>query len=167
MLRMMTLLALALTLAACAPGQPSTPQLPPPVNDTTTQPTPNPNQPVDSDATPPTERPFYAPQPGDDKLERGKAFLDTHEVLTLESFPPQYLLKLTGSLPTPCHQLRVTTSAPNEKGQILVEVYSVVDPQKICAQVLQEFMVNVPLGSLPSGTYSLLLNGESIAEITP
>lgn len=109
----------------------------------------------------------WAPKPGDEALARGEAFVDKMDILTLESFPPQFMLSLAGSLPTPCHDLRVKVDEPNAQGEILVEVYSVVDPAAICIQVLEPFEQNIPLGSYASGEYPVLVNGEPAGEIRP
>jgi hypothetical protein len=86
------------------------------------------------------------------------------ELLVQESAPAQYTLFLSGTLPTPCHQLRVNVFEPNDKDQIKVEVYSLVDPAEICIQVLEPFEVNVPLGTYSSGTYELLVNDQLVGE---
>ncbi len=132
-------------LAACAPSGPS------------------PNAPVSSGdpATPGSEMPPRPslPLPEDTALERGPAFLDSADLLVLESFPPQYMLSLAGSLPTPCHQLRVNVSPPNAENVIVVTVYSLVDPEVMCIQVLQAFNENINLGSFPPGKYSVQIDG--------
>lgn len=111
------------------------------------------------------EQPF-APQPGDKALQTGEVYLDVMDVLTLESFPPQFVLRLEGSLPTPCHQMRVQVTPPDADGQIQIEVFSLVDPAAICTQVLQGFEASVPLTSLPSGTFTVVVNDIEAAEIS-
>jgi hypothetical protein len=128
----------------------------------------DPDSPVVSPTDPTGEEPVQAPwEPaaGDEALTRGEAFVEGTDILILESFPPQYLLQLSGSLPTPCHQLRVEVSEPDEENRILVEVYSLVDPDEVCIQVLEPFEANVPLGSFESGSYTVLVNGEQVGEI--
>jgi len=84
--------------------------------------------------------------------------------LTLESFPLQFTLHIVGNLPTPCNALRVAISPPDAGNKILMDVYSVINPNRVCTQVLQPFDVNIPLGSFPQGNYSLWINGELVAE---
>ncbi len=123
---------------------------------------PNPDQPVSSDGTRiPQVNP---PSPADLNLLRGNAYLDSVELLILESYPLQFTLALKGDLPTPCNQLRVDVSPPDLENKIMVDVYSVSQPDMICVQVLQPFEENVPLGSFSSGHYTLWINGELIAE---
>ena len=82
----------------------------------------------------------------------------------LKSNPPQFLLSLKGSLPDPCHQLRVAVHPPDEQMHINVEVYSLVEPGKVCTQVLKYFEAEIMLGSYPTGKYFLYLNGELLGE---
>lgn len=107
----------------------------------------------------------YAPLPGDEALLRDKVYPETTEVRVMESFPPQFMLALRGSLPTPCHFLRVQINPADKKNNIYVEVYSVSDPNMVCAQVLQSFEASVPLKDLIPGHYIVWVNGEKITEI--
>jgi hypothetical protein len=108
--------------------------------------------------------PTFTPIPTDANLVRGDAFLDSTKLLTMESSPLQFMLVLKGSLPTPCHQLRVDVSLPDSENKIVVDVYSVVEADAICAQVVEPFEENVPLGSFPTGHYALWVNEELVTE---
>jgi len=143
------LLALSVALAACGPGSmtPTDPGVP--ASSETPQ----------APATPPYSRP-----PGDVNFSRGEAYIDSVELLTMESFPLQFSLALKGALPTPCNQLRVQVSPPTDKNIIDVQVYSVIDPAMTCTQVLAPFEVNIPLGSFPPGHYEVLVNDGQAAE---
>lgn len=118
----------------------------------------NPTAPPDDD--------LYAPQPGDAQLLRGNVYLDSAQLLVLESYPPQVRLALAGNLPDPCHQLRVQVAEPDAENRILVDVYSVADPSAVCIQMLQPFTVSVPLpvSGLAAGHYTVWVNGEKIGE---
>jgi len=147
-------------LAACA-GQPAAPETEPSI--------PTPEDPDATGLSPGSEEPpldSYAPAKGDEAMQRGEVFIDTQEILILESFPLQFQLQVTGSLPTPCHELRAVVEEPDDQNQIRVDMYSLVDPDTVCAQVLEPFDVSLSLGSYPSGTYSVFVNGEKIGEIT-
>lgn len=106
----------------------------------------------------------YSPQTGDAKLSRANAFLDSSQINLMESYPVQINLYLQGSLPTPCHQLRVDIIQPDSEKRIHIDVFSVVDPNKICVQILQAFDANIPLGSFPTGHYSIWVNGSQVGE---
>ena len=117
--------------------------------------TPNPNPPTQAD---------YSPKPEDAGLIRSEAYMDSSELLILESYPLQFMLNIKGSLPTPCHQLRINVNAPDAENKIYVEAYSVTSPDQVCVQVLSPFQVNVPLGSFATGHYVLFVNGNQVAE---
>jgi len=108
----------------------------------------------------------WEPQPGDEALEKGQAFVDDSQILVLESFPPQYRLTLKGNLPTPCHSLRVRVPPPDDQKRILVEVYSIFDPAEMCIQVLKAFEVSIPLNPTPGETFTILVNGKLVGEIS-
>jgi hypothetical protein len=93
-------------------------------------------------------------------------YLDSAQLLVLESYPPQYRLALTGSLPDPCHSLRVQPAAPDAENRILVDVYALADPSAVCIQMLKPFTVSVPLvvDGLPAGHYTVWVDGEKVGE---
>ncbi|NWF64510.1 MAG: hypothetical protein HXY38_09415 [Chloroflexi bacterium] len=107
----------------------------------------------------------FAPLPGDEARVKDNIQLTLAEVTTAKGVPPSYSLILKGFLPTPCHALRVVKSPPNATNEVNIAVYSVVDPQSICSQVLNPFDVNVPMDLLPPGTYAIWVNGQWVAEI--
>jgi hypothetical protein len=147
-------------LAACAPilpetGATSVPTAGPPA----TEPLP-PTEPVD---VPPTDS--WDPAPGDELLQRVEVEIESAEIITLESFPPQYQLHVVGWKGNPCNMLRVTVAEPDAQNRIAVDVYTLLDPAATCLQVLEGLDINVPLGSLESGEYSVWLNGEQVGTI--
>jgi hypothetical protein len=107
----------------------------------------------------------YAMQEADADLNRSEAFVDQMDLLTLESFPPQFVLSLTGTLPTPCHQLRIEIAPPDADNAVAVSVYSLVDSSRICTQVLEPFDVRLPLNGLPAGAYTITVNDAPAGEI--
>ena len=115
----------------------------------------------------PTDQPAVnplAPQPGDENRVRGEIFLQEASLVIRESFPPQVSLTLRGDLPTPCHALRAVLNPPDGENKIIVEAYSVVDPDRICTQVLQPFEESLDLGTYPGGHYTVWVNGEMAGE---
>jgi hypothetical protein len=119
------------------------------------------------EGTMPTDQPAVnplAPQPGDENLVRGEIFLQEASLVIRESFPPQVSLTLRGDLPTPCHALRAILNPPDGENKIIVEAYSVVDPDRICTQVLQPFEESLDLATYPSGHYMVWVNGEMAGE---
>jgi len=106
----------------------------------------------------------FSPQLGDAGLSIGNVYLDSAELLILESFPIQVNLYISGNLPTPCDQLRVKVNDPDSSNRIYIEIYSVSNPDTMCVQVLQPFDTNISLGSFTPGLYKVYLNGEMIGE---
>lgn len=150
------LLLLIFLLAACAPvaGDPAT--LPP---DTAVTSPPDNAIPTTEPSTSP-----FAPKPGDEQLTRGEVFIDEASLLIRESYPPQIALVIRGSLPTPCHELRAESAPPDRENKIVVDLYSVVDPDTVCIQVLEPLEEQIELGTFPAGHYSVWVNGQLAGE---
>lgn len=132
------------------------------------KPTQDPEQPVSSDSGNhmPSQDEVYSPQPGDTALIVDTVYLDSMDVLVMESYPPQILLQLTGNLPTPCHLLRIEAGQPDEENNLRIGVYSVVDPNLVCTMMLQPFEQGVGLGSFPTGDYDLYVNDTLAGEFS-
>lgn len=153
-------------LVACAPAHPSisSPREVPsdgPVSSEIPSPHPIISTPLPTFSLPTMIPMPYMPRNEDARLMRGAVFLESADVLVLESYPPQYVLNLQGTLPTPCHELRVQAQPPDAEGNVRIEVYSVTDPQKICIQVLKPFAVQIPLLS-GTGEYTFWVNGKKV-----
>jgi hypothetical protein len=108
----------------------------------------------------------YAPQPGDDKLQRDQVSLDLpySEVVLIGSMPVQASLKLKGSLSDPCHQLRIVGTRDDIKKQINLEAYSLFTPGKACITVIKPFSASVPLGDYAGGHYTVYVNGQLVGD---
>jgi hypothetical protein len=107
-----------------------------------------------------------APQPGDGKLTRGDVSMDmTASTLTISGTQPnEVTADLNGFLPDPCHQLRIELTPADDQNKIILQVYSVFDPNTNCTTVIQPFQVIYPLGIFKSGHYSVVLNGQLLGE---
>lgn len=149
----------AFLAGACAPG--ATPTTSPVVPPDTAVTSPAISEPA-SVETP--ELPAYSPQPGDGKFERGNLFIGTTDLMLRESFPVHVALELSGELPTPCHQLRVNIEPPDRENKILLDAYTVVNPELMCIQIVKPFQVKIDLGTFPGGHYTVWVNGEQIGE---
>jgi hypothetical protein len=110
------------------------------------------------------DEPSPPPTVLDSNSVHGNVYLDSTELLTEESSPRQFTLALKGNLPTPCDQLQVEASQPDAKNRVIVDVYSLTQPDKMCAQVLESFEKKFSLGSFPAGHYTLWVNGKKVAE---
>jgi len=145
---------LILLLSACAPATS-------PDTGISSTPIPTDKLPMNLPANTP---PAYLPLNGEANLDKGNVYIDSTEILILESYPVQIMLSLQGNLPTPCHQLRVDIQEPDEQNRIFVVVYSVSHPDLICVQVLEPIDTSIPLGSFPAGHYTVWVNGEKVGE---
>ena len=99
------------------------------------------------------------PPPGDEAT----VFVDTTEILYLESFPVQVRLVVRGALPTPCHQIR--WQVEDLARMIDVTLWSEPDPEDDCIAVLEPFEISMPLGSFESSNSAVYLNGEEIGRL--
>ena len=97
----------------------------------------------------PVDAADFAPVPGDKNLTQGPVYIEAESsgmvIDTNEN--NQVTLYLTGTLPNPCYQLRVNILGV-EDNQLKVEAYSLADPDKVCADVLQPFTVALILKDL-------------------
>ena len=109
----------------------------------------------------------YAPQPGDKDLMAGDIQIDSTSVFLAESQPPQVIVNLAYFLPTPCYQLRVEASGPDDQNQIHLKAYGVAEKDKPCnlMALATPTQVGLNLGSLPKGHYTILVNGDQIGEV--
>ena len=105
------------------------------------------------------ELPAYLPQIGDNALTKGGVITSSVYVLYSGTDPAEVVVHISGYLPTPCHQLRVLVPEPDENKDIYMEVYSLIPPNQLCEQVLRAFDVSVNIGSYPSGSYWVWING--------
>jgi hypothetical protein len=143
------ILIFAVLLTACGPAvSPDSPISEPPLNSPKASMNNNP----------------YAPQAGDLALTRGNLYLDSADVLVMESYPVQIAVNLKGNLPTPCNHLRAVIGVPDADKNIKIELYSVIDPNTMCTEVLEPFDVTLSLGSFPTGHYTVLINDEKVGD---
>jgi hypothetical protein len=94
---------------------------------------------------------------------QGPIYVDTADILYLESFPVQVQLHVIGSLPTPCHSpvWQVTPGLDH----IDVALWSEAQAEGLCSTVLEPFEVSIPLGSFETASLSVNLNGEIVGRV--
>ena len=73
-------------------------------------------------------------------------------------------LNLLGSLPRACDQLRMEVADPNQQYQILIRVYSLVNPKPKCDNVFQQFETSILLGIYSPGRYTVWVNGSLVGD---
>jgi hypothetical protein len=108
----------------------------------------------------------YAPQPGDSDLMYGDLTIDSSSVFLTKSQPPQVLVNFAYFQPTPCYQLRVEVSGPDEQNHITLKGYAVAEKDKPCnlMALATPLQASLNLGSVPSGHYTVSLNDNQIGE---
>jgi len=104
----------------------------------------------------------WTPQAGDENMTRGEVDVQESGILPSREDAAVSALYLSGYLPTPCNKLRVVVSAPDVQGQILIEVYTVSDPNEMCVQVLAPFAAEIPLPAYVVGETSVVVNEQPI-----
>lgn len=92
----------------------------------------------------------------------GQLFVDSTDIVLMESFPVQVALRVTGSLPTPCHT--PVWDVNDDGSTIAVRLGSITDGDAACIQVLEPVELSIPLGSFESGSRIVTLNGEEIGD---
>jgi hypothetical protein len=97
-------------------------------------------------------------------LKKGSVVIDSQAV-SYDAAKNQALLNLSGGLPTPCHKLQTDVAQPTADGRIDVSIYSLVNPNTICTQVIKPFEAAVPLGALPAGKYTVYANNAKVGEV--
>lgn len=172
--KFISIVFLLILLSACSPLQPENPnQQPlesqePGNNDSPVQATSSPDEPypgIEGEGTIPGQG-YQTPYPPAEEgyTERGGIFVDTVDLLIMESFPIQVALQISGNLPTPCNRIQWVVSATDGQNKIAIELYSLVKPGEACIEVLEPFDISIPLGSFTTGHYEVLLNGEPVGE---
>jgi hypothetical protein len=99
----------------------------------------------------------FAPVPGDDRLVRGPAQVDSVQWTAADK-----TLTFKGSLPTPCNQLRLDFLPVTVEKRLDVNAYSLTKPDEVCAQVIQDFQGKVTLTGVAPGDYTLFVNGQDM-----
>ena len=90
-------------------------------------------------------------------------YVDSTDILYLESWPVQVVLQVTGALPTPCHEAVWDITDTGEA--IEVTLWSESDSDAMCAAVLEPVELSIPLGSSESASLPVELNGEPVGTV--
>ena len=97
----------------------------------------------------------YMAQEGDAELNEGGVYVEA-VVWDAET----QTLTISGNLPTPCNDLRIDTTL--EDGQINLKIYSLIEPESICAQVLEPFEAALVLENFSKDIFTIMINGEAV-----
>lgn len=134
-----------------------------PTSTTSTPTTVGPDEPVDSGGDEPISEPLPPgqipnPRPPIDGSTDGEVWITKTDLLIMESFPIQVSLQVEGEKPTPCHEIFWTAEDTGEA--IEITMISQVNSDQACTQVIEPFMISVPLGSWADESRDVILNGE-------
>jgi hypothetical protein len=108
----------------------------------------------------------YEPQADDSSLKRDNVTVDmtTSQLLVTASEPAVVRVVLSGTMPDPCHNLRVEVTPADAENIININAYSLVDPNTACIEKIEPFTASIPLGEYSSGDYVVKVNGETLGK---
>jgi hypothetical protein len=89
---------------------------------------------------------------------------DSTQIIVKESDPMQVELIISGDLPTPCHELKWEISVPDENKAIHITVYSEIDIDENCAEMLESFEQRISLGEFENTGYLIWINDYKVGE---
>jgi inhibitor of cysteine peptidase len=147
----LTILILTLFLAACASQPVENPSAA----------EPDPEQPVSSnDPTPSEEIPDAQSVEGEEDMDLiigESAYVDSIDILFLESFPLQVHAVLKGNLPDGCTKIREITVEKDGEEHFIIHIITQKPQGLMCTQALVPFEENIALDvyGLPAGTYTI------------
>ena len=103
---------------------------------------------------------------GDEGKENSKFFVDSVE-LKPASAANYTDVVVNGNLPTPCNELKVNVTAPDNQNKIVIQVYTLIEKGKVCTEQLKPFSGPVAsLGGYPAGKYTVIVNDQTAGEFT-
>ncbi len=112
--------------------------------------------------------PVVGEVPNDEGLLGSPVYVDSAEVIIMESYPVQVAVLVKGNLPTPCHELHYQYEIQifGSENRVDITLYSKADPTALCAQSLEPFEKQISLGleGAVEGTYMVYVNGELAGE---
>lgn len=119
-------------------------------------------QPTQTPAAPyriaPDENPY---EPGLKDTGRQVAAVTITSVLLVEKYeytPPRTAMVITGYMPSVCNELRIEINPPDGQFRVLVEAYSLIDPDIQCDNVFQQFEAEILLGIYSPGRFTVWVN---------
>ena len=163
MRRIIAFVVVSIVLAACGGAELGSAGDSPTTSTTST--TVSPDEPVDSGGDQPIVEPgpvgsIPEPRPPIDGSISGDVWITSADLLIMESFPIQVSLQVEGEKPTPCHEVFWTVEDTGDT--IEITMISQVNSDQSCVQVIEPFMISVPLGSWAEESRDVHLNGELV-----
>ena len=107
----------------------------------------------------------YAPQPGDTNLHiAGVTISSIRLIERFDLSPVRVEVDFSGSVPSVCNELRIKVNPPNEKYQVFLDIYSLVNSNINCDNVFQQFETSVLLGLYSPGRFTVWVNGGLVGD---
>ncbi|HEY4606833.1 MAG TPA: hypothetical protein VIH55_04215 [Acidimicrobiia bacterium] len=125
----------------------------------------DPDQSVDSDGDEPIVEPgpvgsIPVPRPPIVGSIDAEVSITGADLRIMESYPIQVTVQVTGDKPTPCHEVFWTVE---DDGEVIdIVMISQIAGDQTCAQVIEPFVIAVPLGSWADERREVFLNGELV-----
>ncbi len=104
------------------------------------------------------------PAPTDDVPSGGQAFVESLDLMILESFPVQVRAHITGHLSDGCTEIEAFNVVQDEDAKTYtITVETSRDPDAICTQALVPFeeTVDLDVRGLPAGTYTVVAGDQT------
>lgn len=76
------------------------------------------------------------------------------------------MIHLVGSLPTPCHKLRIKMDQVDKNNRINITAFSITNLEQTCMKVYAPFEENIYINVTEKGTYTVIVNGQKAGEFT-
>ena len=95
----------------------------------------------------------YAPRAEDEAFNQGIVYIES-----AQWDEDAQSLMVSGNLPNPCGQLRATISQSGQ--QIDLTIYSVSEPEVLCAQMLEPFEAVFKMESFSPQMFRVFINGQ-------
>lgn len=93
----------------------------------------------------------------------GEVFIDSIDLMILESFPIQVRVAVEGTLPTPCHGLSWVQA--DDGTTIDITVFSIEPgPAVSCIAVVEPFSLSIDVGSFADESRTVVVNGEVVGD---
>ncbi|MGC9520643.1 MAG: hypothetical protein ACP5HG_02020 [Anaerolineae bacterium] len=104
------------------------------------------------------------PAPTDDVQPGGQAFIESLDLMILESFPVQVRAHITGHLSDGCTEIEAIQVVRDEDAKAYtITIETSRDPEAMCTQALVPFeeTVNLDVQGMPAGTYTVVADDQT------
>lgn len=107
--------------------------------------------------------------PPDQPATPGELYVESVDILIMESFPVQISVLVKGQLPNVCTEIdQIRQGDDLENNAFWIEITTVSSTDDACIEILAPFEESIPLDvyGLPAGTYTVTVNDVMTATFT-